>query len=373
MIRGKDADERTLLAFLARHRDSLFGHMKGLRKSDFRDARHARIFGAISDNQLDRADADYLDFGNPAGIASGEPDEQDIQRRIGLIRAATKQRRRAKAPSAAPTANGHDQPAEDEAAVNYPPPATSMTFAAPEPRQVHGPLAKKRTNMRTSELKTLHWNGPARKQFRQLDAFLANLRQRLGGRDPRDPEQVSAQKLGHVLELTLARKIDIEDRATEGRRRKGWKLFRFRTIAPCDKSPEQVQKFYKQRANKAGAAKKKADCAAGREMEQLMQTQQQTMPHTRAGLMAAQKANTRARRDAILDVLALDDGWWPVIPELEAELRDSPAWLGPAIGVKVFRRAMHDRLDELKAENLIEDKHEPSPHGHFPRRLVRRI
>lgn len=65
---------------------------------------------------------------------------------------------------------------------------------------------------RRSEIKTLYLNSGARKRFKNLAAFLAALRERLGGRDPCNPADVAPQDFGHAAGLTWELRLAIEAR-----------------------------------------------------------------------------------------------------------------------------------------------------------------
>jgi hypothetical protein len=230
-------------------------------------------------------------------------------------------------------------------------------------------LAAQRRNMRTKELKVLHWY--ILRSRENWDSFFADLQHRqFRGRDPRDPDEVPAQELGLCLPFfTLATKMAVEDKRTEHGRRKGWARrdgqpyrFRFTTIAPNDHTPEEAKRVYKDRSNAVLAKRRRAQRAAKfTEEAKAMQTMQQPTSYaTYADAVAAQRARTRNEAEALYAALAAGER---TIAELMAAVRRNPLWKPRAGDNTKFRQAVVNRLEILSAEGRIADRYEPRPQG----------
>lgn len=258
------------------------------------------------------------------------------------------------------------------------------TFAAPwnwpaksRPRTGNrAPLAAKRRNMRTKELREVHRFAAA--EGVSWRRFVERLTKHFGDRDIFNPADVTPTVLGSALRLTLARKMEIEEKATERGRANGFtrrdgRLYRFRlyTLAPHDVTAEEAERAYKRRSNAATAARRKAERAGKFRMEaRTMSTQQQTSFDSYAEAIAAQKARTRAQADAIYVVL---DNGERTIAELMLAVRNHPAWRDCFSDHAKFRQAIVDRLAILRSERRITDRYKPRPQGGSLRFVNRRI
>ena len=135
----------------------------------------------------------------------------------------------------------------------------------------------RRRNQRMSELRAIHRFAP---RFSKItwERFFALLSTSCEGRDP---SVVPSDEIGRMLKLSLAIKVDIEEKETargrtRGRRRRDGKPYRFRitTIAACDKTPDEVEQFYKKRANQKVAERRKVERARRLSTEKAMQLMQ---------------------------------------------------------------------------------------------------
>jgi hypothetical protein len=248
--------------------------------------------------------------------------------------------------------------------------------AGPEQRPIppgpHGPLAKKLNNGRRYELKRL-WFTAYRKNFRKFDDFLANLRGRLGNRDPGDRQEVGNQELGRVLDLTSEKMIAIEGVAIEYGRGKGWETragkpytFAFRTIAPCNVTAAEWKKLRRQQNNAKLAASRKAKRAANRE-NTMMETQTTATTYAiHAEYIAAQKARTAEQIDLLVEVAKE----WKTPAALMEAVREDPAWHGFP-NERKFYQTVITRLDMARDQGRIIERRERGPRG-SKLRLVRR-
>jgi hypothetical protein len=230
----------------------------------------------------------------------------------------------------------------------------------------------KRKNLRTKELEVLHRY--AAKDKLPFDQFLPRLRAIFHGRDPCDEAQVA----GKEFRIPLEAKMRFEDLRTAFGVSKGWTLrngkpyiFRFRTIAACDVTPEEAERAYKRRANKAGAAVKKAKRAERIKTEtKAMATQQQTKTgfSTYAEANAALKAHTAAQAEALFVAIGTGE---VTIAELMVKLKTHPLWRAYADDKARFYQAIVNRLRTLQGR--VVDRYEPRLQGgnlRFIRRSV---
>jgi hypothetical protein len=224
-----------------------------------------------------------------------------------------------------------------------------------------------RAKWREKELRAIH-----RHMFKKHGATWERFAKALGnsfaGRNALNPVDVPPDKLGKVLKFGLSGRLDIEKKETAFGIARGWcrrngepYRFRFRTIECCDKTPDEVRKFYKRRGNAELAARRKAE-----RTEKAMQTNTLTedQPGFGLDLKAARMALTRAQIDALEK--AIDDEW-RTLADLMIRVRRDPSWRN--VDQAKMRRTMIDRLDMLGDE--IENGQAPGPRGSFFR-LVRR-
>lgn len=237
----------------------------------------------------------------------------------------------------------------------------------PQARRGKDPQAR-RTNQRMAELRAVHRFIPRfckvswEEYFRRLTNSCAG----------RDPATVPSTEISKMLALTLALKLDVENKETERRRANGRRFrkdgkpyfFRIVTMAPCDKTKQEIEQHYRKRADKERAETRKAQRAerwrARQEREASMQPMQHStkQPQTFADYMAARKATTKAQCEAILEVVGTSE--WRA-SELPNTLRRDPAWR--TVEAAKLDRTVHDRLDMLRAQGRIADRHEPGPRG----------
>ena len=265
-----------------------------------------------------------------------------------------------------------------------PAPAAARRRPEPSPKKMRpssrkvtsGPLLAKEQNQLKSELRVLfRWlrKGGGIVTEADFEGFIKRLCEEFRPRDPLDPNNVSPQDWGAHLKLTYWRRRRIEDQETD--RRKDWhlrfphryrkpRLFRFHKIGvdPSEMSIETVAQLYEDSRNARRNEKRRAERLKAK-MEADLQTNKPTIEQpgdSHADVMAAQKANTRARDDAILD--ALGDGERR-IAELQTPLRRYPAWRGFNDETK-FYRTIVDRLDALEAaKRVITVRRDPGPRG----------
>jgi hypothetical protein len=363
---------------------------------------HAEELRRLADLHVELDESDALTISNrinDAALAARLRQDAIYRDRRRAAEEREKQMDAARAAEADRRADDLDAPIDDEdvraeeerrrrieaaraAAANTPAPKPSAYHAAePIPRQhrrerepdrrhqrppeaplVTGPLAAKRRNLRMADLKTL-WRHIG-KRFTSVDAFVDDLRGRCGGRDPGDPEQVSAQELGSVTQLTLDVKIKIEETATEVGRRRGYltrsgRLYicRLRTVAPYDKTPEEVRKRYQRRARAAHAARRRVEKTKEKKMDIAVSYA------TYAEAVAADRARVKGQADAML--AAIGEGECTVA-DLMLKLRRDLLWSSAK------PRTYRHRLDDLRDQGRIAERFEPGPRG-SKRRLVRRI
>lgn len=234
--------------------------------------------------------------------------------------------------------------------------------AKPKPAGVRSPLAAKRRNMRKAELRAVRWHSPRAKAI-SWEAFVGLINVKVGDRDAFDPAAVSAQELGTVLALTLAKKMAIEDKATDLGRAKGFirrdgQPYRFRiaTIAASDKTAEELKQAYKARSNAATAAKRKAQRAEGFTKESnAMSAHQRTSFNSFAEAIAAQKAHTKAQADALFVATGTGE---ITIAELMMKLRQHSSWRGYGDDKIKYRQTVVDRLKLLRSDGRIADRYE---------------
>jgi hypothetical protein len=225
-----------------------------------------------------------------------------------------------------------------------------------------------------AQLKAVYFNGgkEVRARYKRFDDFIAYLQSALGGRDPLDAgADVSvALKLTYSTMTAIERKWDVWWRQTYPAQAKDKRHRRFTIIRPIDKTPAELGAARRKDRNAELAKALKAGRLRAREQSmgtaQTTSTANATMTH--AGLMAAQKANTRAQCDAILEVLA-GGGEWKA-NALPKALGDHPAW-GSVSDAKVYRTVL-DRLDMLRAEGRVADRPDPGPRGSKIRVVWRR-
>jgi hypothetical protein len=240
---------------------------------------------------------------------------------------------------------------------------------------VTGKLAKMDRNRRKSQLKGLRWH--LANQFRHVDAWIADLKTRcFGGRDPLDRDDVNDYELGRAIGLSLEGIFDFEKQVTDFGRAKGWgEAYRFRidVIAPYDATPaEREAARLKRRRERASMNRKAVRAAAmAKTRKETINIQTQPQPTasypTDAEARAAQKKNTGAQCKAILAVLDRERS----VAELMELLADHPAWCALA-GEERFRRTILDRLDMLRDQGSIADRHGQGPRGSRPR-LVHKV
>jgi hypothetical protein len=245
-------------------------------------------------------------------------------------------------------------------------------MAAHESRGGKKATAAKRINMRTKELRIIHRH--AYKEKPPWDQFLPKLRARYGGRDPCDPAQVD----GKEFRFKLEDKMRIEDLETERGRSKGWirrdgkqYSFRLRTIPATDVTPKEAERAYKRRANKAGAAVKKAKRAERIKTEtKAMSTQQQTKTgfSTYAEANAALKAHTAAQAEALFVAIGTGE---ITIGELMVRLKSHPLWCTYADDKERFYQAIVNRLRTLQGR--VVDRYEPRLQGGNTRFIRRSV
>jgi hypothetical protein len=221
-----------------------------------------------------------------------------------------------------------------------------------------GKTASRRANKRKAEITALHyWNNNPRKPRNKAE-FINAISQHCEGRNPCDPDDVSPIELGRVLQLTLARKMEIEDSQTRRGLAKGWTTragnpytFRILTIAPYDVTAEKADKLYRCRNSKERAAKRKIDRNRGKTK---MMENQQTSYATWSVALAAGRARRAEQRKVLLAAI---DNAERTIADLMPCLAEEEAWYAIA-KTKRFRRAISEHLDELKVKGLIGDRYE---------------
>ena len=245
--------------------------------------------------------------------------------------------------------------------------------AKPKRAGVRTPLAAKRRNMRKAELRAVRWHSPRAKAI-SWDAFVGLINVKVGDRDVFDPGAVSAQELGTVLALTLAKKMAIEDKATALGRSKAFTRrdgqpyrFRIATIAACDKTAEESKQAYKARSNAATAAKRKAQRAEKFTTESHpMSAQQLGSFNSHAEAVEAQRAHATAQADALFNAIGTGE---ITIAELMMKVGRHPSWRNYSNDKERFYQAVVHRLGTLAGR--IANRYEPRAQG-GNLRLIRR-
>ena len=234
-----------------------------------------------------------------------------------------------------------------------------------------------RINQRRADLWATH-----RHDFKKLrkkvtaasyDAYVSKIAAAFARRDLFDPDNVTSAELGAHLKITLAVRIEIENEETDFRIGKGWTKpgatsYRLKTIAPCDKGPDEVDEHYQRARSEAQAVRRKTARAELRRQQsketkvtQTHMTQENTT--TYVDLLAAQVAHTRTQVNALRQVV---DGEFRTLSDLIARVRTHPSWR--EVDETKLRQTVVDRLHAMG--NEIENTYMPGPRGSHLR-LVR--
>lgn len=192
-------------------------------------------------------------------------------------------------------------------------------------------------------------------------AFMSRLAAAFPGRDVLDPDSITPAELGAHLKITFAVRIEIEKEETDYRVTKGWKKsgakpYRLRTILPCDKTAEEVERHYHQVRSEAQAERRKAARAARAELhrqQHQQETAKMTQTHTTqespltsyTDLLAAQVAHTRSQISALRQVV---DGEFRTLADLIARVRTHPNWR--EVDEAKLRQTVVDRLHAMGDE-----------------------
>jgi hypothetical protein len=257
----------------------------------------------------------------------------------------------------------------------------SKKHSPERPKKNAAGFSQGRINQRRADLWAAH-----RHDFKKLkkkvtaasyDAYVSKIVAAFARRDLFDPDSVTSAELGAHLKITLAVRIQIEKEETDFRIDKGWTKpganpYRLKTIAPCDKGPDEVDGHYRQVRSEAQAARRKKARAELRRQQAKETEMTQTHTHTTqestittyTDLLAAQVAHTRTQVNALRQVV---DGEFRTLSDLIARVRTHPSW-GEVDETKLRQTAV-DRLHAMG--NEIENTYMPGPRG-SRLRLVRR-
>jgi hypothetical protein len=181
---------------------------------------------------------------------------------------------------------------------------------------------------------------------------------------------VTPVELGEQLEVTLALRLEIESRETQYRIDRNWlkpgKVFRLRTVHPCDATQKGLERYYRHKRNVDLAAKRKADRQKHRPKgpDQMTDTMVQISERefaTSAAAKAAMTANIRAQGQALLEAV---DPKGSTVAELAAGVRIHASWLALAAGNHAtFHRVIWRRLKCLEKAGSITITHKLGPKG----------
>ncbi len=241
-----------------------------------------------------------------------------------------------------------------------------------KPRRSTG-FSQGRANQRKADLFAVHRHDFKKRNKKattaSFEAFVSRLAAVFPRRDLLDPDSVDRVELGAHLNITLEVRIAIEEQETAYRVGKGWtkpggKAYRLKTIAPCDRAPEDVELHYRQIGSRALAARRKMRRQQLKETEMQTDTTHETSGTTYVDLLAMQVARTRSQIDALRKVI---DGEWRTLADVMTRVHRHPAWR--EIDKVKLRQTVVDRLYAMR--DKTEDKYVPGPRG-SRLRLVRR-
>jgi hypothetical protein len=232
-----------------------------------------------------------------------------------------------------------------------------------EPKLAPTGFSQGRVNQRKADLWAVRY-GQSKLERKatseSYDAFAAQVVAAFTPYDVLDPESVTAAELGAHLKITLALRLEIEEHETQYRHGRGakWlkagKVFRLRTVLPCDVTEEQLERRYRKDRNAKVAARRRSerqDRRAKETKQMTTRTQQHIEFTTYAEAMAAMMANVRAQEEALLDAISQEGS---TVAELMARVRIHPSWHALAAGKRAsFHRIVWRRLDALETAGRL--------------------
>jgi hypothetical protein len=207
----------------------------------------------------------------------------------------------------------------------------------------------------------------------KLEQWKADLKTQLDGRDP---DKVSPATLGRVLSLTWEMRKDLEQAATNYGRspprkwKKGRYSFKATTIAPTDATPEQVSQHYRRQRNIESARLRTTERAAKREARTMQQQQTQIQNKQPTSYVEFVKATIEAETEPLYAAIPATGEERSTV-ELAMDMRREPAWQRYVVDKEKLRLALRHRLDDLRSQGRILERHGPGPRGYVVR-FVRR-
>lgn len=248
--------------------------------------------------------------------------------------------------------------------------ATGKPKAAAKKKPQSKEFADRRSRWRLTDLKIIvRYSAEVlgkRTTLKALAALFPN-------RDVNNPADVTGADVGNALALTVERVFKFEDLASAYAREQKYAKpsFAFKTVTACRAEAEELGRKRRQRRNQRVSERRREERAEQRS-NGMLQTATATPAgrQTLGGLMAEQKARTRAQCDALYDAFG-DGERTPKDLMAMAAVRRHLAWRD--ISPNKFYQTVVTRLDMMEADGRIKTvRRDPGPRGSRVR-VMRRI